>query len=320
VTDNSNLVSIRNQLFSDIDREQEYYNQKPLLAHYCTVDTVEKILKGGEIWLSCPLLMNDIEEVRFGILNSAVLFSRLVANTASERESKIIRVVADELEKLHFDFNQLDAMDVYALCLSRHEPDDNDGLLSMWRGYGENGKGVALVFDTAKFPVVDGSPFILAEVHYASNHDRLKWLENKIAKFAQELFGSELSDSDLKEAARLFYERIKLFSIFSKHAGFGEEREWRLVYIKTRDKQEKHKINLSYWVGPKGIEPKLKLKLSEVLPSTDLSGGEAIIDRIILGPTSSSHLSKAAFARMLHLTGRSSLISKTQASTIPYRP
>jgi hypothetical protein len=30
-------------------------------------------------------------------------------------------------------------LDTYVFCLSNHSPDDNDGRLSMWRGYGANG-------------------------------------------------------------------------------------------------------------------------------------------------------------------------------------
>ena len=47
----------------------------PLLAHYTTVDTLEKILTTEELWFSNPLIMNDLNEMRFGILNGVELFN-----------------------------------------------------------------------------------------------------------------------------------------------------------------------------------------------------------------------------------------------------
>ena len=41
-------------------------------------------------------------------------------------------------------------IDTYVFCLSEHAKDDTDGLLSMWRGYGGNGNGAAIVFDAGK--------------------------------------------------------------------------------------------------------------------------------------------------------------------------
>ena len=43
-------------------------NNHPLLAHYTSIDVIEKILRSEEIWFSNPLFMNDLEEMRFGML------------------------------------------------------------------------------------------------------------------------------------------------------------------------------------------------------------------------------------------------------------
>jgi hypothetical protein len=39
-----------------------------LLAHYTSIDVIEKILRSEEIWFSNPLFMNDLDEMRFGML------------------------------------------------------------------------------------------------------------------------------------------------------------------------------------------------------------------------------------------------------------
>ena len=41
--------------------------QLPLLAHYTSIGTLERIAQTGEIWFSNPLYMNDVDELRYGM-------------------------------------------------------------------------------------------------------------------------------------------------------------------------------------------------------------------------------------------------------------
>src|ERR1700722_4405374 len=52
-------------LFFDV--EPLDFNAMPMFAHYTSMDALEKIMKSDEIWFSHPLLMNDHEEVHWGI-------------------------------------------------------------------------------------------------------------------------------------------------------------------------------------------------------------------------------------------------------------
>src|SRR5438045_2630094 len=65
------LWSLFQPLYADIVEDDNLYVKKPLLAHYTSLDALEKILTSEEVWFSNPLFMNDIEEVRFGILHGA---------------------------------------------------------------------------------------------------------------------------------------------------------------------------------------------------------------------------------------------------------
>ena len=42
-------------------------SKRPRLAHYSSLDTMEKIITGREVWMSCPLFMNDHQEMRWSI-------------------------------------------------------------------------------------------------------------------------------------------------------------------------------------------------------------------------------------------------------------
>lgn len=211
-------------------------------------------------------------------------------------------------------------MDTYVFCLSEQARDDNDGLLSMWRGYGGNGSGIALVIDTAKVDAIAGSAFILARVQYGTGDERIKWLKDKAAEFAQLLTAETTHIDHLPTAATVLFERIKLFALFTKHKGFQEEREWRIVYMPDRDVTGALKPAFTYSIGERGIEPRLKLKLGHIKDMTppDLTI-EKVTDRIILGPTTSSPLALKAFHRLLDETGHPGLKNVVRVSGIPFR-
>ena len=76
----------------------------------------------------------------------------------------------------------------------------------------------------------------------------------------------------------------------------------------------------SYWVGPRGVEQKLKLKVAAIpgMPETEVTL-DKIVDRIILGPSLSTSLARGAILKMLDSLGLSLLKERVMASTIPFR-
>jgi hypothetical protein len=128
------------------------------------------------------------------------------------------------------------------------------------------------------------------------------------------------TDDKISIASYYFFERLKLFAIFTKHHGFMEENEWRVVYMRDRDTAHVFDRMFSYWVGPRGVEPKLKLKIEAIpgLPETNLTLAE-IVDRIILGPSLSSPLARNTILKMLESLGRADLKDRVVSSTIPFR-
>lgn len=306
-------------LFSELYGVENFVVDKPLLAHYTSVNVLESILSNNEIWFSNPLNMNDVEEVRFGILEGAKAFRQhrgLLDSVGTEKYQKLISY----FDVIHNDFSRKAALDIYVLCLSEHNNALNDGLLSMWRGYADNGNGVALVFDSAKLQADPDSPLMLEKVKYASTHERLEWINNKIDEIVKLTKNQSLSDEDLLDIASVYFERIKIFALFTKHIGFSEEKEWRFVYLMERDKNEVLTPLLDYNVGPKGVESKLKFKFEprKGLKQKNISL-ETFLKEIILGPTASNPLTLHAVKRMLGKLQRGELVNKLRVSTTPYR-
>lgn len=317
---NLDIHSLFQPLFSDIEQSDNFANKRLLLAHYTSLSTLEAILKYDEVWFSNPLFMNDIEEVRFAVVEGARRFvtSQEVFDAAgSDERRKFIRSTFD----FHFNkFAEKHVLDTYVFCLSLYDPNDVDGLLSMWRGYGSNGDGACLVIDSSKIPTVDESPLIFSKVHYATAQQRTSWIDALISKFCSILKASNIPDDQLSTATYYFFERIKLFALFTKHTGFKEEQEWRVVYMPDRDQSESLKNMLSYSIGPRGIEPKLKFKIGYIsgVTSEGLTLSK-MVDRIVLGPTTSSPLAKATLLRMLDVIGKPELKDRVISSTIPFR-
>jgi hypothetical protein len=224
-------------------------------------------------------------------------------------------------EAYYNDFANRHVLNTYVFCLSEHDANDNDGVLSMWRGYGANGNGVAIVFDTAQLQNIQASPLIVAEVEYAATTARLAWLKNLIAKFAQILSPANIPDDKLHIPALWLFERIVLFALFTKHHGFKEEGEWRVVYRPERDAARALTSMFHYSIGGRGVEPKLKFKVAPISGVTpaDLSLTK-FINRIILGPTIASPVAREGVLRMLEVLNFSGLKPKVVASTIPFRP
>lgn len=308
-------------LWDDVKELDQFYNAKPLLAHYTSISVLEDILEKEEIWLSNPLFMNDHEEVRFGIdhgVRAVMTSNSLSTALKSQARAVLFRRLLDQQLNT---FANLQMLDTYVFCWSQHDPADNDGLLSMWRGYGSNGSGVALVIDTAKVSRVEPSPFVLARVRYATANERIAWVAGLVERFARLVGAIELSDAQLGIAAGELFGRIKMFALYSKHSGFKEEDEWRLAYLRDRDDTGQVTPMLDYNVGARGIEPKLKLRLDSapgLSPAKGISISK-IVDRIILGPTTSSPLAMSAVGRMVERIGKGDLRDRIRASTIPFR-
>lgn len=312
---------IHSVMWDDLDAEGEFPTQRPLLAHYTSVAVLDAMMGNNEIWFSNPLYMNDLEELRFGMVEGANAFRTSQELKAAFRDDNAFNTMMDYFNNLFVAFETKYAFDTYVMCLAKHAPENNDGLLSMWRGYGAGGSGVAIVFDTTKIALSESSPFIIGAVKYGTREDRLEWIAAKIKCLTEIIAGTELNDEELFYVAYYWIERLKIFALFTKHNGFHEEQEWRIVYMSERDKDEKLKIMLGYAITPRGaVEPKLKF---QVKPLEGLFGEnlslENIVDRIILGPTTSTMLAETAIKRMLSHKGKDGLAEKIVASSIPFR-
>jgi hypothetical protein len=115
-------------LYEDVKQEDEYYIKKPLLAHYTSLDALEKILQSNEVWFSNPLFMNDLEEVRFGVVHGATYIKNHDIVRASLGTEDRYRVFTEALDHYISDFEEKYLLDTYVFCMSEHDPNNRDGM------------------------------------------------------------------------------------------------------------------------------------------------------------------------------------------------
>jgi hypothetical protein len=282
---------------------------------------VESILANEEVWFSNPLFMNDLQEMRFGLNLGARLFSD--AELLKQAGGTDLRVSILQHAFGHYfqQFESQAVFDTYVFCLSEHEASNVDGLLSMWRSYGQHGSGAALVFDTTKLTMVPTSPLLVAKVSYGSDEDRTQQLQALLNQWAEICARIDLPDGSLHVAASCAFMAVKAFALTTKHRGFSEEAEWRIVYYPERDTTGALKQFFGYCIGSQGIEPKLKYPIGFI---QNVSAPDLVLDRllhkIILGPSLSSPLAKRGFQRMLESIKKPNYIERLHTSGIPLRP
>jgi hypothetical protein len=104
----------------------------------------------------------------------------------------------------------------------------------------------------------------------------------------------------------------------TKHPGFAEEREWRIIHNPTLDQNDRVKKVVEVIGGVP--QPVMKVKLKDY-EEEGFVGAEipALLDRIIIGPTLYPDALREAFEHELTIAGVEDAHKKVIVSDIPLR-
>jgi len=224
---------------------------------------------------------------------------------------------------------------IYIFCLSEIKRNDNNGILSMWRGYGNNGNGAALILKPnylhnalARF----NSDFYFHKIKYCNNKSFERNLISIVEEFCaltrryEKLIVTNVEFSKL--ICQILFKKLTIESLTLKHIGFKEEKEWRLLFFKPNNINN---IKLYNCYLNENIELKLKLNINSYLEilSTDASAISIndLFCKIILGPTAlddthslRSKLTIESLKDFLNDKGLTKMAKNIVQSSIPYRP
>lgn len=208
------------------------------LYHYCSLDTFLNIIKNSSIWLSDIQKSNDSREMAWFREKYYDFILDKYNNTDDLTVKSICELilsmaVTDGYEKCPLWLlpatktnseeiaNTFFSLRTYAFCLSEL-PDS----LGQWRGYADNGCGVAIGFSREYLDAISGYSlrcpsfnFLIGSISYRTNFSSLfeKMFDiHDKNKFDEFILKSMI---DLTRTSALF-----------KHPSFKEEKEWRIIY------------------------------------------------------------------------------------------
>lgn len=287
------------------------------LAHYTSADVALSIIQNRRVWMRNAQTMNDFSEIEHG---KFCLFTAYQSAPGQKLQAVLERTHPGFCKDLSERFNSwLPAFenDTFLACFSEHaEEEDKLGRLSMWRAYGRS-NGVALILNNR--PFVEPS-------------DALKAYTSPVAYFSQGQFHQNFYEvaaaAEVNEAAlaAVGYDELMgyVFTAFrfsilcTKHPGFHEEREWRVVYGPSFDKSE----HMDHTVEVIGGVPQRVCKIPlKNIPDEGFFGAEIaeLLDRIIIGPTDHGVAMYQAFCQALEEAGIADPAAKVILSEIPLR-
>lgn len=181
----------------------------PILYHYCSVDAFIKIVTSKTIWLTNLFFMNDSQEH---------FWLRTKARKCLDEQ---IRGNPDD-----FGYEYLDTIlkqewmhEIYCACFS-----ERGDLLSQWRAYADDGKGVSVGFSTSHLQrVCESLEGHLCNVIYDDD------TQDTLVRAALDLPEAQGDVLTAEQASFTLLERISEAASRCKSEAFAEEAEWRMV-------------------------------------------------------------------------------------------
>lgn len=299
------------------------WDTHPLLLHYTTAAGLIGILDSGALWSTHMQYLNDEKELR-GFFDSRFpdLFEHAIQGLTNRTRQ--------EFEELRAVFKQdTCALPAYLTSFCSPSPKLNldDGLLSQWRGYGEDG-GYAVVFDIEQMNelvTLEHSNhfygmFYWGDVDYIGQgapdpHPERAEMERETVTLIRDI----ASRARLPEAKE--FESLFSLATRHKHVGFHEEREVRLVSLpmtgedeETRANGETRPIKRQIFGLKRGL-PIPRIALFDGLPPGDGRKYRLPIEKVIVGPHPQRHQRAKAVKAMLEQVGSDATVA---VSSIPF--
>jgi Protein of unknown function (DUF2971) len=228
------------------------------LFHYTSASGLTGILQENSIWCTSAFCSNDESELAVGENVLSHQFRNLNHRLRREKDPRVELFDSRgiDFEEYAGNFSELLISEIFGkigvfiacFCKPASELDFNNGLLSQWRGYGQDG-GYAIQFSKKKLlskideKTEGGQKLNFSDVFY-SEENRLKTqLIQQMDTIIQEYdyylnsiaqpitFESKSLPSPLGKIAGEPLAALLSYLIYTKNQHFGEERESRLCHV-----------------------------------------------------------------------------------------
>lgn len=194
-----------------------------ILYHYCGLEAFLSIIKNSTLWLSDIRKSNDYLECVY------------CRDKINEKIRGFLEDDKEDLEAWNFGYNINSdlSMDMisYVACFS-----ENKDQLSQWRGYADNGAGIAVGFSRESF----------ADLKEAAPSHISFWKviydEKEQEKFIERIARESIKAMETKPVAQVAAELNQNYRLqfpVLKNASFEEE-EWRIIFNDSFSKRKRH--------------------------------------------------------------------------------
>ena len=284
-------------------------------AHYTSAKSGMQILGGREIWLRNAGVMNDFKEISYGIecLKSADerIGLRTRLQTIAEATHPSIHPTISGLFETIYTPNNTD-MFMFSLC--EHGDPGDLGKLSMWRAYGGDAAGVCIVVDSDILLAFErDSELSLSPVLYGTREEFQHQMTVVIEGLEANLDLVRRVPPDAVE--HLLTKALRSAVLSTKHTGFQEELEWRLIHLPAREPQ----TGISSEIECINAIPQVVYKMKAASERDTRQVFDRLLHKVIVGPTTYPHTVRGAFVRILKEQGVRNADAKVVLSDIPLR-
>lgn len=287
-------------------------------VHYTSSEVAMSVIRNRNIWMRNATTMNDFSEIEHGF---QCLLHAWSAHAGGQRFRALLNRIDPNLaSQVQARFDQgLPGIrtSTFITCLSEHlDTEDENGRLSMWRAYGGR-SGVAMVLKLDPFlQSTDVLNFYSSPVAYMSPDQFAHAFEELVSGMEQEHdYLKRKGPEFLVEAT---FNMFRFAVLCTKHPGFAEEKEWRIIYSPAIAPSEIIETEIYSVRGIPQIIHKIPLIHA---PERGLYGAAIpqILDRLIIGPTEDRLAIYQALTALLTEAGVQDAHKRVVASGIPLR-
>ena len=288
--------------FSDLP-SHSLFAQDPIaeLYHYTTLQGAYGIITTKQLWLTKIQYLNDVTELRYAI----DLFRETVANWGAKLNPEERAFI----DKVAYELGSFTGTNVCVASFCAHSD-----LLSQWRAYGAEAKGVALGFSGSFLKDIANRGIVRTWkcVYERTQHEAII---RELVEMALRCFNMRNTLRDDAARERFTQDIVGYFNTtflqvapVLKDRSFCEEKEWRIISASIKSTSPDYDVVL---LGSR-LLPIYKLDF----PVAE-DGGCAVLSRIRLGPTGDTELVSKAIFSLLNKHGYTG--TSIQPSLIPYR-
>ena len=295
----------------------EVMNKNKRFVHYTSAEVALGILTKAEVWMRNAQVMNDFSEIEYGL---RLLLESYRGDNGTKFKAVLNELfpgISDEIEKAFNDWLPHIRAETYMTCISEHRDDEDAiGRLSMWRAYGGS-SGIAIVVNNTPFlAATDALGAYSSPVAYMRQPD----FDRHFAEVVASIDASRQVVAGLKreEVVGLAFNLLRYAVLCTKHPGFAEEREWRVIHAPKLHPAGKLVHSYETIAGvPQSV---YKIPLQD-WPDDGFVGLAipSFVNRVIIGPTQLPGTIYNTFHKVLSGAGVADVEKKLFVSDIPLR-